>query len=230
MAIPDGSRYTFNREEKKPYVETVLCRRDIASEDQRNYTYSYKSQMQSDKDSVRVEYVDQETNKKAFIERKVSNGQFVEGVGVNPVKIELPCIKEEYNAINRAELEIRKLYYLRETISDTFLPSLASKVFPGSLIRYEEVYSDFCIGGEIVAINGNELTLSEDIPDESSLYIEFTDAYGSPSKPQLLTKTGIKNCTIANTNGAYTANYDYSKGSMYAVSYTHLTLPTILLV
>lgn len=216
FAIPIGSQYTFRRDEKQDYASTILTRRDIAAN--RQYKYTYKPQMQSDKDSVRVEFVDPDTNKKAFIERKYENGQFVSGVGANPVKIELPCIKEEFNAINRAELEIRKLFYLRETISDTFIASNSVLIQQGELIGYEEVYNDACIGGEITAVNGNQLRLSEDIPDLDNLYIEYTNNKGQKVGPYPIVKTGAKNCTVTNSSGAYASNRDYAKGSMYLIS------------
>lgn len=54
--VPEGNRYTFNRDEKKLGFQTLLGRRDISGSS-RQYTYSYSPQMPSDKDSVRVEYV-----------------------------------------------------------------------------------------------------------------------------------------------------------------------------
>lgn len=217
--VPDGNRYTFNRDEKKLGFQTLLGRRDISGSN-RQYTYSYSPQMPSDKDSVRVEYVDTETNKKAFIERKVLNGQFVQGVGANPVKVELPCVKEEYNAVNRAELEIRKLFYLRETISDTFINSNASLVTKGNKIRYEEVYGQpYPLGGEITFISGSTVFTSEEIPDGNDMFIEFTDIYGQLSQALPITKTGNKSCTVnGDISSMFTAGTNYAKGSMYVIS------------
>lgn len=217
--VPIGNKYTFNRDEKKLGFQTLLGRRDISGSS-RDYTYSFSPQMPSDKDSVRVEYVDIETNKKAFIERKVIDGKFVDGVGSNPVKIELPCVKEEFNAINRAEMEIRKLFYLRETISDTFITSNAALVVKGNKIRYEEVYGQpYPLGGEITLISGNTVFTSEEIPDGDNLYIEFTDVYGQLSQALPIVKTGNKSCTVTgDISNMFTANYNYAKGSMYILS------------
>ena len=217
--VPLGNKYTFNRDEKKIGFQTLLGRRDISGSS-RDYSYSFSPQMPSDKDSVRVEYVDSETNKKAFIERKVLNGAFVKGAGANPVKIELPCVKEEFNATNRAEMEIRKLFYIRETISDTFITSNAALVVKGNKIRYEEVYGQaYPLGGEITLISGNSVFTSEEIPEGDNLYIEFTDIYGQLSQALPITRTGSKSCTVSgDISNMFTANYNYAKGSMYILS------------
>lgn len=215
--IPQGSMYTFRRDELQDFPNTILTRRDIAKS--RQYKYSYKPQMNSDKDSVRVEYVDSEFNKKAFIELKYENGQFVDGVGVNPLKIELPCCKEQYNAMNRAQLEIRKLYYLRETISDTFLTGNANLIEQGELIRYEEVYNDSVIGGEVRSFQGNVINLSELVPNESDLVFEWVTIQGRKSNQVSFTKTGPKQITLSTApTGMFQPTVNNDKGSSYMIS------------
>ena len=179
--------------------------------------------MLSDKDSVRVDYVDPISNKKAFIERKYENGAFVKGVGANPLKIELPCVKEVFNAENRAELEIRKLFYLRETVTDTFLSGSASIIEQGDMVRYEEIYNDNVIGGEIIAINGNNLTLSENIPD-GDVFIEWQTDTGGISQQYQITKITEKTGSIQSApTGAFVAGIVNAKGSSYVIS-----TPTLL--
>lgn len=215
--IPQGSMYTFRRDELQDFPSTILTRRDIAKN--RQYKYSYKPQMNSDKDSVRVEYVDAEFNKKAFIELKYENGQFVDGVGVNPLKIELPCCKEQYNAMNRAQLEIRKLYYLRETISDTFLTGNANLIEQGELIRYEEVYNDSVIGGEVRSFQGNVINLSEEVPDGDDLVFEWVMSDGRKSKQFQFQKLGPKKISIEfNPTGMFQPTVNNDKGSSYMIS------------
>jgi hypothetical protein len=219
--IPTGSKYTFRRDELQLAPSTILTRRDIAKN--RTYKYSYKPQMNSDRDSVRVEYVDSSNNTKAFIELRYdeTSGQFVEGVGSNPLKIELPCCKEEYNAMNRAQLEIRKLYYLRENISDTFLTGNANLVEQGELIRYEEVYNDSVIGGEVRSFSGSVITLSEVVPDGDDLVFEFVNTSGRKSEQLTFTKTGPKQITL-NTKpyGMFQPTVNNAKGSSYIISTT----------
>ncbi|MCP4991342.1 MAG: hypothetical protein GY928_36405 [Colwellia sp.] len=219
--IPTGSKYTFRRDELQMAPSTILTRRDIAKN--RTYKYSYKPQMNSDRDSVRVEYVDSSNNTKAFIELKYdeTSGQFVEGVGSNPLKIELPCCKEEYNAMNRAQLEIRKLYYLRENISDTFLTGNANLIEQGELIRYEEVYNDSVIGGEVRSFSGAVINLSESVPDGSDLVFEFVNNSGRKSEQLTFTKTGPKQITLNSApSGMFQPTVNNAKGSSYIISTT----------
>jgi hypothetical protein len=219
--IPTGSKYTFRRDELQLAPSTILTRRDIAKN--RTYKYSYKPQMNSDRDSVRVEYVDSSNNTKAFIELRYdeTSGQFVEGVGSNPLKIELPCCKEEYNAMNRAQLEIRKLYYLRENISDTFLTGNANLIEQGELIRYEEVYNDSVIGGEVRSFNGAVINLSEGVPDGSDLVFEFVNTSGRKSDQLTFTKTGPKQITLNSVpSGMFQPTVNNAKGSSYIISTT----------
>lgn len=165
----DGDVYRFARDEKREFAATTITRRDIASEDQREYSISYNPQLLEAFDSVKVEFVDRSTNKKAYIFRSFDpaspdpqNPLITNVVGSNPKTMEIAGCSEEFNAINRAELEIRKLIYQRWSLNETMLPSgmLLSR---GDMVLYAEQYSSDLFDGEILAINGNIATTSESI-------------------------------------------------------------------
>lgn len=212
--IPDGSVYRFKRDQLQSQAN-LLSRRELSAED--GYEYLYKPQPLSDKDSVRVEYVDDESNTKAYIERKWDNGVIIEGVGVNPLVVQLDCVREEYSAMNRAELEIRKLYYLRTTIRDTFVPSIAMMQHKGDKVIYEDVEDDTMITGEVLAINGNVLTLSENVPDFTSYAFGYTDEYGNVMDGLSATKVSANQISVTgDISGLYVANQiTNQKSSMY---------------
>lgn len=216
--IPKGDTYTFRRDELQAFPSTILSRADI-SKNNRQYKYTYQPQMNSDKDSVRVEYVDPSINKKAFISLKWDGSNFVEGDGANPLKIELPCVQEQYNAMNRAQLEIRKLFYLTETITDTFLNGNANLIEEGELIRYEEVYNEDVIGGEVRSFSGNVINLSESVPDGANLLFSYVQSNGKSIAPISFTKTGSKQITLQNAPaGIFSPTATNSRGSAYVIS------------
>jgi len=159
----DGDVYRFARDETRATESTLITRRDLVADDERNYSMSYNPQLLEAFDSVKVEFVDSTTNKKAYIFRKVDGlGDVVSGAGKNPKTMELAGCNEEFNAINRAELEMRKLIFQRWTLTDTGLPSMML-LDRGDMVLYAEQYTSDLFDGEILAINGTVATTSESI-------------------------------------------------------------------
>lgn len=165
----DGDVYRFAREEERASESTLITRRDIVAEDQRDYSLSYNPQLLEAFDSVKVEFVDTATNKKSYIFRKVDpasvdpqNPTILDVVGKNPKTMQLAGCSEEFNAINRAELEIRKLIYQRYVLTDTGLPSMML-LDKGDMVLYAEQYTSDLFDGEILNVTGDVATTSESI-------------------------------------------------------------------
>lgn len=161
----DGDVYRFGRNEIREFESTTITRRDITSDESRDYSLTYNPQLLENFDSVKVEYVDSATNKKAYIFRTVDGlGAIVDGTGVNPKSLELAGCAEEFNAINRAELEIRTLLYQRFSLTDTILPS-AMFLDRGAMILYAEQYNvdGDTFDGEILSVVGDVATVSESL-------------------------------------------------------------------
>ena len=151
----DGKKVRFWRDEKVNFNSALLSRTDIASESERSYSISRSSFVAGEYDSVQVEYVNREINKKAYVYRSIdSSGNIVNVSGSNPKTITLAGCQDESNATNRAELEIRRMLYQRWSLSDTFMNS---QIFlgKGDVVLYNEVYEGGnAWGGEIQAVNG----------------------------------------------------------------------------
>lgn len=165
----DGDVYRFARDEERANASSLITRRDLAADEDRDYSLSYNPQLLEAFDSVKVEFVDKATNKKAYIFRKIDpasgdpqNPTILNIVGRNPKTMELAGCSEEFNAINRAELEIRKLIYQRFVLTDTGLPSMML-LDRGDMVLYAEQYTSDLFDGEILEINGNIATTSESI-------------------------------------------------------------------
>ena len=179
----DGGTYRFGREEVQEFESTLITRRDIASPEERNYSITYNPQLLSQNDSVKVEYVNPTTNKKAYIYRRVdpATGAIIDGAGLNPIAIQLTGCSQVFNATNRAELEIRKLVYQRWTLVDT-LTSSGLLIDRGDLVLYANQYEEYkdVFDGEILAIDGDVATTSESLEflDGRSYRVHYTRSNG----------------------------------------------------
>lgn len=183
----DGGVYRFARNEKQSHEATVITRRDLASD--REYLLSYNPQLLESYDSVKVQYVNKETNAKAYIYRKIDdNGDVIDGSGVNPKSLELAGCYEEYNAINRAELEIRELMYRRFTLTDT-LESSGMFLDRGNMVLYAEQYNTNVFNGEILEVDGNIAITSEkqEFIDGVDYVVNYSTSDGSSVGPFAVT-------------------------------------------
>mgnify|MGYP003634383397 CR=1 FL=1 len=177
----DGDVYRFGRNELRANPATAITRRDISGDENREYSLSYNPQLLENFDSVKVEYVNKATNKKAYIFRQVDDfGVIIDGSGQNPKSLELAGCSEQFNAINRAELEMRTLLYQRYSLTDTIEPS-AMFLDRGDMVLYAEQYNSDVFDGEILAVNGNIATVSEslDFIDGQDYTINYTTTDGS---------------------------------------------------
>ena len=87
--------------------------------------------------------------------------------------MQLAGCREEFNAINRAELEIRKLIYQRFLLTDTMLPT-GMLLDRGDMVLYAEQYTSDLFDGEILSVDGDIATTSESVDfSEAPLFIEF---------------------------------------------------------
>ena len=187
----DGDVYRFGRNDIRENESTSITRRDISSDDVREYSLSYNPQLLENYDSVKVEYVNNGTNKKSYIFRTVDDfGNIIEGTGVNPKSLELAGCSEEYNAINRAELEIRTLLYQRFSLTDTMEPS-AMFLDKGDMVLYAEQYNvgGDTFDGEILNVVGDVVTTSEslDLLVGNQYNVHYTTTNGSSVGPFTIT-------------------------------------------
>jgi len=160
FTFQDGDKWRFKRDELRSYPSAIIGRRDIAMDD-RGYSITYDSYLLSDFDGVRVEYVDRAINKKAYVYRSINQlGAISSEISENPRVIELAGCQSKANAENRAELEIRKMVYQRESMTETCLKS-CSLLEKGDMVLYAEQYESPVMDGEILAVNGDIATTSE---------------------------------------------------------------------
>ena len=190
-AYRDGQVWRFYREESKP-VTFHFDRRNIAGNAESQM--SFRFQKPNDHDSVRLSYIDPSDNKERHIERKINVGlgTFETGIGERPLEIDLAGCRNTTQAVNRAELEVRRLVYQRRTVSERVL-SDGLLVDIGDRVRWACIYDNDIVDAEVLGFTSDDftvsLTLSEKprLPDNVTKYIHVTDINGDVHGPYVAT-------------------------------------------
>lgn len=219
----DGTRISFWRDEATT-PKAVLGRADIAQESDRDYSFTRQFYITGNKESVQVEFINRTQNKPNYIYRTIeADGTIVNTAGENPKTISLLGCQSEANAINRANLEIRKIFYNHTTITDTFLKAQIDRS-RGDVILYNELYEtgdEF--GGIITGINGNNATTDNLVTlDPSNTYqVYFTNDIGAAVGPQAVTANGPRGFTATDLSQAYAPDNNNQLGSRYYITETN---------
>ena len=190
-AYRDGQVWRFYREESKP-VTFHFDRRNIAGNAESQM--SFRFQKPNDHDSVRLSYIDPSDNKERHIERKINVGlgTFETGIGERPLEIDLAGCRNTTQAVNRAELEVRRLVYQRRTVSERVL-SDGLLVDIGDRVRWACIYDNDIVDAEVLGFTSDDftvsLTLSEKprLPDNVTKYMHVTDVNGDVHGPYVAT-------------------------------------------
>jgi len=181
----EGSKYVFVRDEAQPAPVAVFDRRTTSGAE---YNLTISPTNTDGKDCVQVEWVDvDDTNTKKYINVSwdATLNKPKHGYGINARKVTLNGCSNYEQALDRAELEMRKLVYQREYVTDTALND-AEYTWRGDRVRWIDVADVGVSSGEIVgydAANGIYLTSEEcDFSDNSAQYkVAITDRFGYAS-------------------------------------------------
>lgn len=200
-AYRDGQVWRFYREESKP-VTFHFDRRNIAGNAESQM--SCRFQKPNDKDSIRLGYIDPIDNKERHIERRINgtNDGFEDGVGIRPLGIDLAGCRNTAQAVNRAELEVRRLVYQRRTVTERVLDD-GLLVDIGDRVRWACIYDGDIVDGEVLEVSGTQIRISEKLRITGSLVGHITDLNGDVHGPYPVT---------AGTNGDFWIDgFDTSK-------------------
>ena len=181
----EGSKYVFVRDEAQSAPVAVFDRRTTAGSE---YNLTISPTNTDGKDCVQVEWVDvDDSNTKRYINVSWDStlNKPKHGYGINARKVTLNGCSSYEQALDRAELEMRKLVYQREYVTDTALND-AEYTWRGDRVRWIDVADVGVSSGEIVgydAINGIYYTSEEcDFSDPVAQYkVAITDQYGYAS-------------------------------------------------
>lgn len=216
-----GNIYNFTREESKPARKALFNRRNIvpAASEQ-----TIKWQRSREFDSIRLKYVDPATNSEAYVERRINptTKAIESGIGDYPKDIELAGCRNALQAINRCELEIRKLKYLRTVLKETVLGD-GLMVGGGDRVGWEDINDSEIFSGEILGFEGTtEFLTSEPFKPKPGVdyYVYLTGEDGTPTnsvlcQPHPDTEFGF----VATGLVAYVADgYTAQVGSRYFIA------------
>ncbi len=217
----DGQMWRFNRDEAKPRTY-VFNRRNLASGDNQKYTQSVR--LPNDYDSVSLRYYnrDLESFDNILIRIDAGTQSFVLGEdGARPYEIELAGCSNYAQALNRANLEARKIVYLRRSVEDVALID-AANVDIGDRVAWCDIYDGETMDGEIVGQDGSTFYTSEEIVLEEGItyYAMITDQDGQAMTP-------VEVSAVSGNSKAFTAtlagnvliadNYLVQAGSKYII-------------
>lgn len=210
-------QWNFIREQEETVRSFMFNRRNIAPRSSRQV---YKFQRTEDFDSVRVKYVDPDTNTEAVVERRFLDGSIVEGAGLRAADIDLAGCRNITQATNRAELEIRKIVYQRRQVSDVFL-SDALFVGLGNRIQWADPNDEQIFSGEVLGFKGRYFDTSErvNLVTGETYFVNISTDDGSVSNTvQVTARSDTEFGFIAEgLVGAYLVSGDSQLNSRYFI-------------
>lgn len=224
----DGQQIRFWRDEAVAFNSALLSRADLAAESDRSYSISRSSFVSGEYDSVQIEYIDREINKKAYIYRSIDGTGTIQNVaGANAKQIVLSGCQNLVNATNRAELEIRKMLYQRWTLSDTFIDAHRF-LERGAVVMYNEVYEGGdAWGGEILSVSGGTATVREELNLQggATYQVYYTNALGEAIGPQTVTASTANSFTCGDLSQVYLEGFEGgAMGSRYYITEVNGTI------
>lgn len=218
----DGQRWTVTRDQARTTPEIQLDYRNLAR--QGESAISYAAHLPASNDGIEIEYTDETTQaKKAYVRLDITSGTPVAGTSSNPKKVKLPGCATQAQAMNRAQLEARRLLYQRTSVNDTALAD-GGILYPGALLRWIDPNDfggdDGMQAGEVMAVAGDVITTSEaiDWKGRASGRVLFTGADGKHlGAPVVCYPEAGRRMRLASVPaGLFVASADRQLGSRYA--------------
>lgn len=220
IAYWDDGVLTFARDERKEFPSAVFNRANIVADE---YKISYDMTMPGGYDGVEIEYVSPKTNKKTYIRYRITDTGIVEQAALSPLKISLSGCRNEYQAKDRALLEVNRLVSSRMKMNMKTLAD-GEYVSPGEMIVVADTYDTNQQAGYIVARNGNNFDTSEQINFAGDMYVRVTDAIGKSTDkirayPRTDTKFGFTAAVPSITLNIFDG-YNVQSPSRYVIATT----------
>lgn len=220
IAYWDDGVLTFARDERKEFPSAVFNRANIVADE---YKISYDMTMPGGYDGVEVEYVSPRTNKKTYIRYRITAIGIVEQAALSPLKISLSGCRNEYQARDRALLEVNRLISSRMKMNMKTLAD-GEYVSPGEMIVVADTYDTNQQAGYIVARNGNDFDTSEQINFAGDMYVRVTDSIGNSTDkirayPRTDTKFGFTAAVPSITLNIFDG-YNVQSPSRYVIATT----------
>ncbi len=183
LVFNDNGMYRLTRNDANKQVSGNITKRDIARD--RSYTRTFNLAMPNTNDSVRLEYIDPVSNKKAYIYKGFdASGNIIDKRGMNQKQLTLQGCRNYAQAENRAIYECTMLVQSMSSIKDT-LTSIGGQYDIGDLLIYADPIRDDVCSGEILSVVDGVITLSEPFTLQSGVDYEivFNGQFGEVFGP-----------------------------------------------
>lgn len=216
-----GDKYEFNRDEAKPVRSALFNRRNTLPEaSEQSYTF-YRNH---EYDSVELEYVDPVTNNQAYLRRRINptTGAIENGLGVSVNEIKLAGCRSLGQALNRVELEIRKIKYLWLQVKDT-VTSEGLLVGLGDRVGWCDINDSDVFSGEILAdLGSGTYRLSEPWTPQAGVtyYAYAVQSDGTVSTQAVVTQPAGEpyQMSVSGLSALVADGYDVQQGSLYVIA------------
>lgn len=177
IAFWEDGVLSFVRDERVLYPATTFNRSNMTADE---YKITYEMTMPGGYDGVEIEYVSPVTNKKTYIRYRITTTGIVEQAAESPLKIKLLGCRNEYQARDRALLEVNRLVYSRGKMTCTTLAD-GQYVSVGDVVQVPDTYDVNQQSGYIVKRTGNNFDTSEAIDFAGAMFVTVTDSLGRTS-------------------------------------------------
>lgn len=220
-----GQGYEFFRDEQRLPVAQFDSRNiSIDSNDE----VSFKGATQRSNDGVRVQYKNPETNKAEYIYFVVNGASvsecvwtgstYVPAIPLTPLEIELTGCYNRPQAVDRAQLEAKKIIYIQKALKITTLRD-GDSVSRGQVVKYADYYEEDVASGEIKSsVNDLHESYSKIKVPTGSYHVTYTDQYGAVHGP-IACEVISDYMFMASLPDSYVANgYEIQCGSRFVIS------------
>lgn len=214
----EGLNWTFTREESRPSRMALFNRRNLKPESSQ---FVQKFRLPSSYDGVTLVYVDPVKNSEKRISKKILDGAFVDGLGENSFEFNLPGCRNSAQAINRLNLEVRRLIYQNVKVTDVSIGD--ALVLPlGERVDWVDVYDGEIFSGEIMGQKDTVFATSERFTPSVGVdyFVYVTDDDGVPTNTVacLPRSDGTLNGFEATGLSSFTGNQVFQVGSRYVIA------------
>lgn len=214
----EGLNWTFTREESRPTRMALFNRRNLKP---KSSQFVQKFRGPADHDGVTLVYVDPNKNSEKRISKKISGGAFVDGLGINPLEINLAGCRNDLQALNRLNLEVRRLIYQNIKVTDVSIGD--ALVLPlGERVDWVDMHDPEIFSGEIMGQKDNIFATSERFEPQTGVdYLVYvTDSDGVPTTAvECLPRSDgtIKGFEAAGIS-SFAGNQVFQVGSRYVIA------------
>jgi hypothetical protein len=217
----DGQQWRFARDESKPIRSAMFNRRSVTGN---NAKQAWQPQRSDDADSVRILYVDPDSNTEESEERRfdINTGQIISGeIGIIPIEIKLAGCRDILQASNRADLEVRRIAHQRQSVRETTYRE-ALEIDLLDRVGWVDINDIDTFDGEIFGIDGDNYDTSEgfhpEIGKDYVVFITDNEGFSSNTVPCVARLDTDFGFTAAGLSGGYIASGDEQISSRYFIA------------